>query len=156
MASGFAWMDCSIARTAARPVKSAWWAVESTETAKVELTLASDSRLLAGVSGAVNHYAEMAGMDEPGRATLVAAIEDACNEAFRNLPDDSGVLELTLAAPAGRVEAVLTFRGIATGAARAEKIQRVLRDRLDRVTRESIGDVTRLALVKNVPAPAKS
>ncbi len=59
--------------------------MQPTDNGKIEITLSSDPRLLAGVSGAVNNVAESAGMDESARANLVAAIEDACHAAFDQL-----------------------------------------------------------------------
>lgn len=123
--------------------------MQKTETGRVELTLSRDPRLLAGVAGAVNHFAETAGMDESARASLVAAIEDACNEAFLQLPQSNASIAMSLESPPGCVEAVLIFRGAAAKAERAEKIQRALRDRLDRVTRESESGAIRLILIKN-------
>src|ERR1017187_10638170 len=74
--SGCAWTDFITVRIAERLAKSAWGTVQPTDGGKIEITLSGDSRLLAGGSGAVNHVAEAAGMDEPSRANLVAAIEE--------------------------------------------------------------------------------
>ncbi len=91
-------------------------------------------------------------MDEPGRAALVAAIEDACQEAFHLLPHGEGRIEMSLAAVDGRIEAILTFSGVTGQNDRAEKIQRALSGRIDRVTQDSRGDTIRLTLVKNLRA----
>lgn len=127
--------------------------MEKIETGKVELTLSRDPRLMAGVSGAVNHFAETAGMDESVRAVLVAAIEDACNEAFQQFPKSDASVEMSLESPPGRVETVLIIHGAAAQSERAEKIQRALRDRIDRVARESNSGTIRLILVKNAGVP---
>ena len=127
--------------------------MQKIETGKVELTLSRDPRLLAGVAGAVNHFADTAGMDESTRANFVAAIEDACNEALLQLPNANASIAMSLESTAGSVEAVLIFRGAAAKAERAEKIQDILRDRLDRVSRESESGTIRLILVKNAAAP---
>jgi hypothetical protein len=124
--------------------------MQPTETHKIELTLSSDPRLLAGVSGAVNHVAEVAGMDESARANLVAAIEDACNVAFDHLAEDQASVKMTLACASGNVEAVLTLQGSAAQGDRPEKIQRALNGRIDKINREVRGDAIRILLVKNI------
>jgi hypothetical protein len=124
--------------------------VQPTETGKVELKFSGDSRILAGVCGAVNHLAEVAGMDEEGRAALVAAIEDACQEASQLLPNSQTPIEMSLAAVNGRIEATMMFHGITGQAGGAEKIQRTLTGRIDRITQDASGDAIRLTLVKNL------
>lgn len=126
--------------------------MQPTEIGKVELKFSGDSRILAGVSGAVNHLAEVAGMDEAGRATLVAAIEDACQEAFHLLSNGEALIEMSLATVNGRIEAVMTFHGVKGEAGGAEKIQRTLSGRIDRVTQDARGGTIRLTLVKNLGA----
>ena len=129
--------------------------MQKIETGKVELTLSRDPRLLAGVAGAVNHFAETAGMDESARANLVAAIEDACNEAFVQLPKANASIEMSLESPPGAVETVLIFHGAAAQSERVEKIQRAVGGRLDRVARESESGTIRLTLIKNAAAPRR-
>jgi hypothetical protein len=124
--------------------------VQPTETGKVEITLSGDARLLAGVSGAVNHVAEAAGMDESSRANLVAAIEDACHAAFDKLPEDNSTIQLILGSTGGHIDAVLTLQGSAAKGDRPEKIQRALNGRIDKINREVRGDVVRISLVKNI------
>ena len=114
------------------------------------MTLSSDPRLLAGVSGAVNHVAEVAGMDESARANLVAAIEDACNVAFDHLAEDEASVKLALGSGTGNVEAALTLQGAAAQGDRPEKIQRALNGRIDKINREVRGDTVRILLVKNI------
>jgi hypothetical protein len=126
--------------------------VQPTEIGKVELKFSGDSRILAGVSGAVNHLAEVAGMDEPERATLVAAIEDACQEAFHLVPNGEPLIEMSLATVNGRIEAVMTLHGMNGESGGAEKIQRTLAGRIDRVMQDARGDTIRLTLVKNLGA----
>ena len=103
----------------------------------------------------MNHFAETAGMDESARANLVAAIEDACNEAFVQLPKANASIEMSLESPPGSVETVLIFHGAAAQSERAEKIQRAVGGRLDRVARESERGTIRLTLVKNAAAPRR-
>ncbi len=124
--------------------------MQPTENGKIELTLSSDPRLLAGVSGAVNHVAEVAGMDESARANLVAAIEDACNLAFDRLNESEASVKMTLGCASGNVEAVLTLQGSAAQGDRPEKIQRALNGRIDKINREVRGDTVRIILTKNI------
>jgi hypothetical protein len=117
---------------------------------KIEMSLSSDPRLLAGVSGAVNHVAEVAGMDESARANLVAAIEDACNVAFDQLAEDEASIKMMLACSNGSVEVALTLEGSAARGDRPEKIQRALNGRVDKINREVRGDSVRILLTKNI------
>jgi len=128
--------------------------VQPTETGRVEIKLASDPRLLAGISGAVNHVAEVAGMDEASRANLVAAIEDACHVAFEKLAADDGSIQMILGSAGGHVEAVLLLKGSAAKGDRPEKIQRALNGRIDKINREDRRDAVRILLVKNISTHA--
>ena len=114
------------------------------------MTLSSDPRLLAGVSGAVNHVAEVAGMDESARANLVAAMEDACNVAFDRLNESEASIKMTLGSTSGNVEVVLELQGSAAQGDRPEKIQRALNGRIDKINREVRGDTVRIAITKNI------
>ena len=124
--------------------------MQPTDNGKIEMTLSSDPRLLAGVSGAVNHVAEVAGMDESARANLVAAIEDACHVAFDCLAENDASIKMTLACAGGSVEVALTLEGSAAKSDRPEKIQRALNGRIDKINREVHGDSVRILLVKNI------
>jgi hypothetical protein len=124
--------------------------LQPTENSKIEMSLSSDPRLLAGVSGAVNHVAEVAGMDESARANLVAAIEDACNVAFDHLAEDEASIKMMLGCASGSVEVALTLQGSAAKGDRPEKIQRALNGRVDKINREVRGDSVRIVLTKNI------
>lgn len=128
----------------------------TTETGQVVLKFTTDSRILAGVSGAINHIAEAAAMEESRRAELVAALEDALHAAFQSQSHNDSPVEMTLSAPAGTIEVVLLFLGDATEGVRAKNIQKALRDRLDKVTLDVHGGASRLTLVKNNPARGKN
>jgi hypothetical protein len=129
--------------------------VAQTETGRVDLKFTKDSRILAGVSGAVTHMAEVAGMEESRRAELVAALEDALQAAFHGRFKDDSPVEMTLAAPAGHIEVVLTFHGDSADGKRAKEIQVVLRDRLDRIALDVSGGTSRITLVKDTTARTK-
>lgn len=110
--------------------------------------------MLAGISGAVNHVAEAAGMDEASRANLVAAIEDACHVAFEKLPAGDGLVQMELGSSNGHLDAVLLLKGTAAKDDRPEKIQRALNGRIDKINREARGDTVRISLVKNISTHA--
>jgi hypothetical protein len=129
--------------------------VPPTETGRVELKFYEDPRIMAGVSGAVNHLAETAGMDEQGRAALVAAIEDACQESFHFFPNGGVPIEMSIAALDGRIAITLVVQHAPQHASRAEKMHHRLTERLDRVERDSRGDTLRFTLMKNF-APLRS
>lgn len=124
--------------------------MQPTDNGIVEITLASDPRLLAGISGAVNHVAEVAGMEESARANLVAAIEDACQAAFNQLPENDSSIKMILATTGGHVEVVLMLQGSAAKGDRPEKVQRALNGRIDKISREVRGDTVRISLAKNI------
>jgi hypothetical protein len=124
--------------------------MQPTENHKIEMTLSSDPWLLAGISGAVNHVAEVAGMDESARANLVAAMEDACQAAFDHLAENEASIKMELGSGGGHVEAILTLQGSAAKGDRPEKIQRALNGRVDKINREVHGDTVRISLVKNI------
>jgi len=124
--------------------------MQPVDSGKIEITLASDPRLLAGISGAVNNVAESAGMDELARANLVAAIEDACHAAFNQLAEDESSVKMILGAAGGHVEVVLLLQGSAAKGDRPEKVQRALNGRIDKISREVRGDTVRISLVKNI------
>jgi anti-sigma regulatory factor (Ser/Thr protein kinase) len=124
----------------------------STETGRVEIVFTSDSRLLAGVAGAVNHVAEAAGMDENARAELVAAVEDACQEALKHVAKKDCNVALKVDASDGKVEAVVEYKGaIGETAGEVVKAKATAAQKLDSVRRETNGGRTRIILTKQVP-----
>jgi hypothetical protein len=129
--------------------------LERTETGKLELTISSDPRLLAGVSAALYHFAEAAGLDEPAKAELVAAFEDAFQEIFGGAPQKSKPIEMSIAAPTGMIEAILLFPGDSLHAEKGEKVRKLLAGKLDSVRLETSGDSSRLHLVKNLSPSRK-
>jgi uncharacterized protein (DUF2147 family) len=104
---------------------------------------------------AVNHFAEAAGLDEGARANLVAAFDDAFHEVFGNPAKNSNPVQMSIAAPGGKIEAVLLFRGDHAKAEKGEKIRSLLAGKLDSVSLESSGDTICLKLVKKLSPPRK-
>jgi hypothetical protein len=153
--SGCAWTGYITARIAGKLARLAWWELERTETGRLELTISSDPRLLAGVSAALYHFAEVAGLDEPAKAELVAAFEDAFHEIFGGVSQNSKPIEMSIAAPAGKIETILLFPGDSLHAEKGEKVRKLLTGKLDSVRLETSGDSSRLHLVKNLASPRK-
>jgi hypothetical protein len=128
--------------------------LEQTESGRLELTVSSDPRLLAGVSAAVSHFGELGGLDEAARAELVAAFEDCFREVFGTASQNSKPIEMSIGAPSGKIDAVLIFHGEHARPEKAEKIRMMFAGKLDTVRLETSGDSIRLSLVKN-HAPAR-
>jgi hypothetical protein len=123
----------------------------STETGRVEICFTSDSRLLAGVAGAVNHVAEAAGLDENARAELVAAVEDACQEALAQVSKDNKSVALSVEALPDAVEAVLEFQSPAGSSTVPPSAGNKSRHKLDSVRRENRDGNARIILSKKLP-----
>ena len=118
------------------------------DTGRVELIFTSDPRLLAGVSGAVNHVAEAAGFSETARAELVAAVEDACQEALKEVANAKENVRLTVEPSVDGVEAVLEFKPAGSAAQNSAAVPPQSRLKLDSVRRETKGDRARIILSK--------
>ena len=127
--------------------------MEPTETGKAELIICNDPRLLAGVSAAVNHFAEAAGLGEAARVDLTAAFEDALHAAFQSSSQAGEPIQLTISSPGGRIDAVLNLHGTAADAGRAEAIRKLLSGKVDIVTLDKEGGAIRLHVVK-CPSPS--
>ncbi|HET9400904.1 MAG TPA: hypothetical protein VFO34_08135 [Candidatus Acidoferrales bacterium] len=121
----------------------------ASETGRIELILSGNSRILAGVTGAVNHVAEAAGMKESARSDLIAAVEDACRLAFKETSNNGNRVRITLDQPPGKIEVVLEYKPLhAAGADSTADLS--MRSKMDGVLRESTKSGTRLTLVKKV------
>jgi hypothetical protein len=123
----------------------------STETGRIELSFTSDPRLLAGVAGAVNHVAEAVGLAENSRAELVAAVEDACQEALNQVAKEKGQVALSVEVVGDKIEAVVEYKPMGGGSASAAGGAKDARLKLDSVRRETKGDQARIILTKKIP-----
>jgi hypothetical protein len=123
----------------------------STETGRVEICFTSDSRLLAGVAGAVNHVAEAAGLDENARAELVAAVEDACQEALAEVSKENKNVALSVDVLPDRIEAAVEFKSPSGASQSPPAGGNKSRHNLDSVRRENNGGNTRIILSKKLP-----
>jgi len=129
--------------------------VERTETGRLELKVSGDPRLLAGVSAAIDHFAEASGLRQARRAEFIAAFEDALQEAFPCPESTSKPLCLTLALPAGQLDAILVLPNTAADAGRAEAIQKKLSGKVGSVALENTPDAIRIHLTETRSARRK-
>ncbi|MBZ5541897.1 MAG: hypothetical protein LAN61_15375 [Acidobacteriia bacterium] len=88
----------------------------TTEPTRVEIRIQNDSRLLAGLGGAIAHCACAAGLCESAAASLRAAALGACQEAFRQMPDSHAALEIAITLYSDRLEVALSQPGAAAPA----------------------------------------
>jgi len=82
----------------------------------VAIRIQNDSRLLAGLGGAIAHCACAAGLCESAAANLRAAALGACEEAFRQMPDSHAALEIAITLYSDRLEVALSQPGAAAPA----------------------------------------
>lgn len=121
----------------------------ASETGRIELALTGDSRILAGVTGAVNHVAEAAGMKQSARADLIAAVEDACKMALSEVSNNGNRVNIILDQPPGKVEVILEYKPASPKQADA-RTDLAMRAKMDGVLREATKSGTRLTLIKKV------
>ncbi len=99
----------------------------------------------------MNHVAEAAGLAENSRAELVAAVEDACHEALKQVSKDEHRVVLTVEALPGKVEAVLEFKPSSDAAASFAAKSNASGQKSESVRREIAGDRARIILSKTLP-----
>jgi len=123
------------------------------------MRLPADSRLVGAVTGAVEHFAQGAGLDEPVQKQLMSAAEQACLDTFQRAESSSAPVDVTVdefpdrleigisysgdSAPAIGLDSFVTARGGANLAPGASLLELV-----DRVRYDSEGAVSRLRLIK--------
>ena len=138
----------------------------ATDPARIDFRLMSDPRLAAGVSGAVAHIAVQMGFSADEGADLAAVVGEASRDAFPLLTDPDGMVGVTLEQFPDRIEIVVehegqalpaagldtfAFPGAAEAAARGLSGLSLLR-RVDRVQYDTQGGVSRMKLIKYLPA----
>jgi len=121
----------------------------ASESGRIELIVSGDKRLVAGVTGAVNHVAGAAGLKESARAELIAAVEDACRAALDEVSNNGHHVHLSLDNPPGKIEIVLEYEAT-HAAAENSRGDLAMRARVDSVVRESTKNGTRITLQKKV------
>ena len=139
-----------------------WWTAVAGDPGRVVLKLSNDPRLMAGVSGAVEHMAERAGCDARACADLIVAAEEACRETFPLLPAADAQLAVTIEDFSDRVEVTFEYQGGGLPAAglhafavpgaeeEGELSGRKLLARVDRVQYDTQDGTSRLTLVKYI------
>ena len=135
----------------------------------LQLELTGDPRVLAGLSGAVEHFAQQIGLNEAAQKDLVTAAEEACRETFRLLTPQNPSLHVTIDAHPDRVEVALEHKGeplptagldtfFGAGAKEStggELTGLSLMKRVDRVQYHTEGGTSRTTLVKYLQPPKK-
>ena len=126
----------------------------------------SDSRLVAGVVGVVAHVAGNMGFSADEGAALAAVVGEASRDTFPLLTDPAGMVGITLEQFPDRIEVVVeheghplpaagldtfAFPGAAEAGARGLSGLSLLR-RVDRVQYDTQGGVSRMKLIKYLPA----
>lgn len=131
-----------------------------TESARTEVTLENDPRLLAAVIPIVQHAAQNAGLDQQSQLGLVSAAVQACKETFPFLNGRESFLRMIVQNFPDRVEVAIEHPGEGApmagldsfcggcGEAAQGIAAALFRTQLDRVLYESRDGRTRVTLVK--------
>jgi anti-sigma regulatory factor (Ser/Thr protein kinase) len=78
---------------------------------RADLRLSCDDRLIAGVGGAIAHFAERAGLEDTARNSLAAALEELCRQKLLLLHDRKDMLNIAIADFEDRIEIIVEHRG---------------------------------------------
>jgi len=81
------------------------------ECSRAVLHLSPDERLVAGIGGAIAHFAERAGLDEGTSSLLVAALEGVCRQTLPLLEKDQQTLDVAIEDFGDRLEIVFEHHG---------------------------------------------
>lgn len=138
------------------------------------MKLTGDPRLVKAVTGAVEHFAQGAGLDETGQERLMSAAEHACLETISQLESKDSPIEVLIEHHPDRVEIVFAhaasqtpaigldaFLGVGPGMGQgaednAGSAQGVmLLTLVDRVLYDCEGGKSRLRLVKYLTSPGQ-
>jgi hypothetical protein len=131
------------------------------------LKLSGGAGLFAATAAAVEHFAEEAGLDESASGNLIAACQQVCGDALRRAGTDEGALEVTIEQFPDRLEIGIAHPGVIGPAVGldaflgrqtgdAETSGAYLLSRVDRVRYETVGQVSRMILVKYLPGAKTS
>ena len=161
-ASASAWMAYTIARNAAKLAKFAWRRAMTNDPVRVVFQLDRSPLLLGVLRCAVEFQSLQAGLHTDSCPEFAKACEDVCREAFSQLTDSDGKLEVTLdkfddrmeisihhhgqLAPAIGLETFAIAGTPASGAAGLNGLE--LLARVDRVLYSTEDGVARTTLVK--------
>jgi hypothetical protein len=138
----------------------------SGEAKRAQLKLSGGAGLIPAASAAAEHFAEEAGLDESSSAALVEACEQICGEALSHAEASEGPLEVVIEQFPDRIEIGVAhpsvsgpavgldaFLGTAGGPASGTGAS--LLSRVDRVRYETVGQTSRMILVKYLPGAKK-
>jgi len=130
-----------------------------TEPTRVHMKLTGDPRLVGAVTGAVEHFAQGAGLDEAGQKQFMSAAEQACRETFSQLESQDSPIEVLIEHHPDRLEIMFahaasqapaigldSFLGTGDDAGPAQGV--LLLALVDRVLYDCEGGKSRLRLVK--------
>ena len=132
------------------------------ECKRAQLKLSGGAGLFPAAAAAVEHFAEEARLDESACRNLIAACEQVCADALRRAGTDEGALEVTIEQFSDRIEIGIAHPGVigpavgldaflGKGTSEVEASGTYLLSRVDRVRYETIGQVSRMILVKYLP-----
>ena len=134
----------------------------SEETKRAQLKLTGGAGLFPAAAAALEHFAEESNLGESAADALVAACEQVCGDALRRAGSEDGTLEVSIEQFPDRLEVGIAHPGVAgpavgldafLGSASApEDAPGIsLLSRVDRVRYETVGQVSRMILVKYLP-----
>ena len=139
----------------------------SSDTKSAHLKIIGGAGLIPAAAAAVEHFAEEAGLEESVRDGLIAACEKVCGDALDRQEGEEGALEVVIEQFPDRIEIGIlhpsvsgpavgldTFLGTATGP--ADGVGASLLTRVDRVRYDTVGQTSRMILVKYLPGAKKS
>lgn len=111
------------------------------------LRLTNDPRLVAGMTAAVDHFGEQAGLPHSERNEFGRACSHACERAFGSMAEPAKPLDVEIEEFSDRVEVRLEFAA-KSGSAAAPVTGRALHGHADRVESATVGAVSRTTLIK--------
>jgi hypothetical protein len=131
------------------------------DSARIELHLSDDERLLGAVGSAGAFIAGRAGLASDAQAAMAAAAEEACRATFPALRCENAKLDVVVEQFSDRIEVTLTYRqtrpgesfsesGSARNALGAGPDKIELLSKVDRVQHTTEGGISKTTLVKNL------
>lgn len=112
MPSGFVLTACITVRRAEKRAKWSWpSAMSNREHARAVLHLSSGEQLVAGVGGAVVHFAQRAGLREADLGPLACTLEEFCRRTLSSLEGEEETLHVFIEDFDDRIEIIVEHRG---------------------------------------------
>jgi len=136
------------------------------ESKRAQLKLTGGPGLIPAAAAAVEHFAQEAGLDESVQRGLVTACEQVCGDALSRAEPGEGALDVVIDHFPDRIEIAIShpaltgpavgldsFLGSASGP--AEGVGATLMIHVDRVRYDTVGQASRMVLVKYLPGAKK-